>query len=190
MNDIKLIIALQNPGDEYINTRHNAGAWFCDLVASKYATEFVLRKKLQGFVADLELNNQKVLLLKPDHFMNNNGITAGIVSKFYQIKTNNILVVHDELDLPVGSIRLKTDGGDGGHRGLKSVIAHLGTTNFHRLRIGIGRSANKAVEHYVLSKPSVDERLQIDAAMDRALSCMDDIVKGSISKAMNLLNMQ
>lgn len=186
---IKLIIGLRNPGSAYEQTRHNAGEWLTAALAHRHHTSFKLEKKMQAQIADLELNNHSGKLVLPLTFMNHSGQPTRLISQFYRIQPEEILVVHDELDLPPGRIKLKTGGGHGGHNGLRDIISQLGSGEFHRLRIGIGHPGHKDLVHqYVLSKPSVHDRQQIYDAIDRGIAAIPLVLSGDIARAMNQLN--
>lgn len=186
---IKLIIGLRNPGSAYEQTRHNAGEWLTAALAKRHNAAFKLEKKMQAQIADLELNNHPGKLVLPLTFMNHSGQPTRLISQFYRIQPEEILVVHDELDLPAGRIKLKTGGGHGGHNGLRDIISQLGSGEFHRLRIGIGHPGHKDLVHqYVLSKPSVQDRQQIYDAIDRGIAAIPLVLSGDIARAMNQLN--
>jgi len=186
---IKLIIGLRNPGSAYEHTRHNAGEWFTAFLAQRHNASFKLEKKMQAELADLELNNHSCKLVLPLTFMNHSGQPTRLISQFYRIQPEEILVVHDELDLPAGTIKLKTGGGHGGHNGLRDIISLLGSPGFHRLRIGIGHPGHKDLVHqYVLNKPSVQDRQHIFDAIDRGIAVMPLTISGDLARAMNQLN--
>jgi peptidyl-tRNA hydrolase, PTH1 family len=186
---IKLIIGLRNPGQAYEQTRHNAGGWLASSLAQRHNLSFKLEKKMQAELAELELNKYPGTLMLPLTFMNHSGQPARLFSQFYKIQPEEILVAHDDLDLPVGRITLKTGGGHGGHNGLRDIISQLGSNAFHRLRIGIGHPGHKdLVHHYVLSKPSALDRQQIDEAIDRGIAIIPLVLSGDLAKAMNQLN--
>ncbi|KTC82488.1 aminoacyl-tRNA hydrolase [Legionella cherrii] len=186
---IKLIIGLRNPGSAYEYTRHNAGGWFVSALAHRHSAFFKLEKKMQAELTDLELNQHSGKLVLPLSFMNHSGQPTRLVSQFYRISPEEILVVHDELDLPPGRIKLKTGGGHGGHNGLRDIIAQLGSTEFHRLRIGIGHPGHRDLVHqFVLSKPSAQDRQLIYDAIDRGVAVMPLIFSGDLARAMNQLN--
>lgn len=186
---IKLIIGLRNPGSSYEPTRHNAGGWFVSLLADKYHSQFKTDKKMQAELAELELNLTPCKLLLPLTFMNVSGQPTKAVSQFYRIQTQEILVVHDDLDLPAGRIKLKTGGGHGGHNGLRDIISQLGSSDFHRLRIGIGHPGHRDLVHsFVLSKPAQSDKQQILEAIDRGITVMPLVISGELSRAMNQLN--
>lgn len=186
---IKLVIGLRNPGSAYEHTRHNAGGWLTFGLAQRHSVHFKLDKKMNAELADLTLNSNSCKLVLPLTFMNLSGQPTRAISQFYRILPSEILVIHDELDLPVGRIKLKTGGGHGGHNGLRDITTQLGTADFHRLRIGIGHPGHKDLVHqYVLNKPSVHDRQQIYDAIDRGIAVMPLVLSGDIAKAMNQLN--
>ncbi len=185
MSEIKLIIGLGNPGREYEATRHNAGFWWVDEFSRIYGASFREEGKFHGMVARIALRGHEIHLLKPQTFMNVSGRAVGALAQFYKILPRHILVVHDELDLPPGSAKLKLGGGHGGHNGLKDIIAHLGTPEFWRLRIGIGHPGERdAVTKYVLNAPRHEERMLIDEAMQRAQDVAPLFVEGKLEAAM------
>lgn len=186
---IKLIIGLRNPGTAYEQTRHNAGGWLVSSLAQRNSTSFKLDKKMQAEIADLGLNQNQCKLVLPITFMNHSGQPTRVITQFYRIQPTEIMVVHDELDLPPGRIKLKTGGGHGGHNGLKDIITQLGSSEFHRLRIGIGHPGHRDLVHqFVLGKPSIDDRQQIYDAIDRGIAVIPLVLSGDISRAMNHLN--
>lgn len=186
---IKLIIGLRNPGSAYAHTRHNAGGWLAYNLAQRHGAHFKTDKKMQADLAEIDINNNRCKLVLPLTFMNLSGQPTRAISQFYQIQPEEILVVHDELDLPVGRIKLKTGGGHGGHNGLRDITTQLGSSEFHRLRIGIGHPGHKDLVHqYVLNKPSIHDRQQIYDAIDRGIAVMPFVLSGDIAKAMNQLN--
>jgi len=157
----KLIVGLGNPGEEYQYTRHNVGAWFVHALARKYSSSFKAEKKFQGEIADILVNGRKIRLLFPTTYMNLSGVSIRAVCDYYDIEQEEVLVVHDELDLPVGEMRLKFSGGHGGHNGLRDTAQHIGK-KFWRLRIGVDHPGNKKmVSNYLTSKktPREDEEL-------------------------------
>jgi PTH1 family peptidyl-tRNA hydrolase len=169
MSEIKLIVGLGNPGREYEGTRHNAGFWWVDEFAHANQITFKAESKFHGLAARSAVQGREIFLLKPQTFMNVSGRAVGALAQFYKIEPAQILVVHDELDLPPGSAKLKLGGGHGGHNGLKDIIAHLGTRDFWRLRIGIGHPGDRAeVANFVLNAPRREEEELIRQAMQRA----------------------
>ena len=185
MSEIRLIVGLGNPGREYEATRHNAGFWWVDEFAREHQCTFKAEGKFHGLAARSQMQGRELFLLKPQTFMNISGRAVGALAQFYKIAPQHILVVHDELDLPPGSAKLKLGGGHGGHNGLKDIIAHLGTRDFWRLRLGIGHPGERAdVSDYVLNAPRREERILIDEAMRRAQDVAPLIVEGKLEAAM------
>ncbi len=186
---IKLIIGLRNPGSAYEQTRHNAGGWLVEALANQFKTGFKADKKLQAEIAMFSVESLSCRAVLPLTFMNHSGFPVRALSQFYRINAGEILVVHDELDLPAGRLKIKTGGGHGGHNGLRDIISQLGTAEFHRLRVGIGHPGHKdLVLNYVLGKPSIEDKQAINTAITRAIAATNIIVKGSINDAMNALN--
>jgi PTH1 family peptidyl-tRNA hydrolase len=182
---IKLIVGLGNPGREYEATRHNAGFWWVDELARKHNVNFKNESKFHGLVARATLHGHEVHLLKPQTFMNVSGRAVVALALFYKILPDQILVVHDELDLPPGSAKLKMGGGHGGHNGLKDIIAQLGTKDFWRMRIGIGHPGDRAeVVNYVLNAPRKEEQGLIEDAMQHAQDVAPLIIEGKLEAAM------
>ncbi len=185
MSEIKLIVGLGNPGREYESTRHNAGFWWVDAFARAQGASFRTDAKFHGLVARTALHGHEVHLLMPQTFMNVSGRAVSSLAQFYKIEPAQILVVHDELDLPPGSAKLKLGGGHGGHNGLKDIIAQLGTRDFWRLRIGIGHPGDRnEVSNYVLHAARKEEQTLIDEAMARAQEVAPLIVEGKLEAAM------
>jgi len=182
---VSLIVGLGNPGAQYEDTRHNAGAWFTHhLIENAHATARHA-PKFQGLHCITQLHNQECHLLIPTTFMNLSGQAVQAVASYYKIAPEHILVAHDEIDLPAGEIRLKFDGGHGGHNGLRDIIRHLNSNKFYRLRIGVGHPGDsKLVHDYVLHPPKKAEREQINAGMDKAMQTMPLILRGEFQKAM------
>ena len=185
MTAIRLIVGLGNPGREYETTRHNVGFLWVDELARLQKLNFKSEAKFHGLTARGQLHEHEVLLLKPQTFMNVSGRSVVALALFYKILPNQILVVHDELDLPPGSAKLKMGGGHGGHNGLKDIIAHLGSKDFWRMRIGIGHPGDRAeVVNYVLKAPRKEEQVLIDEAMQRAQDVTQLIIEGKQEAAM------
>ena len=186
---IKLIVGLRNPGSAYEATRHNAGAWFIETLMRHYPISLKVNSKFHGEVGRFEIDNQPCHILLPLTFMNLSGLSVRAISQFYDIRPDEILVAHDELDLPVGRVKLKTAGGVGGHNGIRDIVAQLGSNEFHRLRIGIGHPGHKdLVLNFVLGKPSVADKNLIEDAIERTIPSLPDLVSGKISAAMNQIN--
>ncbi len=186
---IKLIVGLRNPGSAYEATRHNAGGWFIETLLQHYSFSLRVDQKFHGQIGSFQIENQPCFVVLPLTFMNQSGLSVRAISQFYRISPEEILIVHDDLDLPVGRVKLKTAGGNGGHNGLRDIIAHLGSNTFHRLRIGIGHPGNKdLVLNYVLNKPSVADGKLIRDAIENSMAIIPDLLAGKISAAMNVIN--
>jgi PTH1 family peptidyl-tRNA hydrolase len=169
-------------------TRHNAGFWFVDLLARRFGGEFRDYRKYSGETARIMIDAQELILLKPTTYMNRSGLSIRQLSEFYKIPAEEILVAHDELDLPVGSLRLKFGGGHGGHNGLRDTIAHVGD-RFWRLRIGVGHPGNKAdVIDYVLTRAPRPEEDLILGAVNNAADCMSLLLEQGAERAMTKLH--
>ena len=186
---IKLIVGLGNPGKDYQSHRHNVGFWFCDALANLYSATFKKEAKFFGDVTQITIAGVGVRLLKPGTFMNRSGQSIQALTKFYQLEADEMLVVHDELDLDAGVARLKAEGGHGGHNGLRDTIKALDTKVFYRLRLGIGHPGNKEqVADYVLHSPNKSELEHIQNAMIDSLQVIEEVVKGNIDQAMKNLH--
>ena len=184
-NVIKLIVGLGNPGSDYAKTRHNAGFWWIDELCAKERVMLRAEKKFHGDVARLNIGGHEIWLLEPMTFMNVSGRAVQALATFYKILPNEIIVVHDELDLPPGTVKMKPGGGHGGHNGLKDIIAQLGTQEFWRLRIGIGHPGDRnEVINYVLQPPRAEERPLIDETITRSLELFPLIARGDLQAAM------
>ncbi|MBB72404.1 MAG: aminoacyl-tRNA hydrolase [Legionellales bacterium] len=182
---IKLIVGLGNPGPQYEKTRHNAGAWFVEALADDCGETLRLESKFQGLFGTARVDGHECRLLIPTTFMNHSGQAVGAVAQYYKIAPEEILVAHDELDLPTNSGKLKLGGGHGGHNGLRDIINHLGSKQFHRLRIGIGHPGHSdKVLGYVLGTPSRSDRDSIDTSITEALRVTPLLLQGDIAKAM------
>ena len=190
MSEIKLIVGLGNPGEKYADTRHNAGEWLIERLTRRFNVSLNLESKFFGKTVRTLLNGKEVRLLVPTTFMNLSGKAVGALASFYRIKPEEILVIHDELDLPAGTAKLKQGGGHGGHNGLKDIVAQLGNNNnFYRLRIGIGHPGHRdLVAGYVLNKPSPADRDALEKVLDEATDCVEMIFKDGMVKATNRLN--
>ena len=187
--DLKVIVGLGNPGSKYTETRHNAGFWFIEELAREYSASFRQEKKFHGEVAKISLAGKDIWLLKPETFMNRSGQAVQSLMSFYRITADQLLVAHDEIDLPPGTAKLKTGGGHGGHNGLRDIISQLGTKDFHRLRIGVGHPGSKdQVVDYVLHNASRDDRILIDRDIDDAVSVIPDLASGTLEQAMQKLH--
>ncbi len=185
---IQIIVGLGNPGSRYEDTRHNAGFWFVDLLARQYGAVFKEERRFQGELARLHMDGREVRLLKPATFMNRSGNSIRSLATYLKVPPEAVMVAHDDLDLPIGTVRLKRGGGAGGHNGLKDVIAHLGR-EFVRLRIGVGHPGHhNEVIDYVLTRPGREEQESIIASIEEAADVMPILLGEGQQKAMNRLH--
>ncbi|CDA19824.1 peptidyl-tRNA hydrolase [Ruminococcus sp. CAG:488] len=184
-----LIVGLGNPGKNYEFTRHNAGFLTLDHIASELDTE-INNLKNNALVADVVINNHRCLLVKPQTFMNNSGTAVRDIAKFYKIPPEKIIVIFDDISLPCGKLRIRRKGTDGGHNGIKSIIYHLNSDQFPRIKIGVGAKPNPEYDlaDWVLSKFSKDDTEQLKAAITKATEVLPFILDGEIDKAMNKAN--
>ena len=181
---IKLFVGLGNPGPEYAATRHNAGFWWIDAIARRLNANLVLERAYKGRVARASVAGQSVWLLQPQTFMNLSGQSVAALARFFKIAPAEILVAHDELDLPAGEAKLKFGGGHAGHNGLRDIHAQLGTADYWRLRLGIGHpGARHEVVGWVLKKPPLDEQIAIEQAVDRAAAAFELLAAGDMNAA-------
>lgn len=188
---IKLIVGLGNPGPEYSATRHNAGFWLVDEIARQLGGNLRQENRFHGLAARVQFQGQDVWLLEPTTFMNRSGQAVLALAHFYKILPNEILVVHDELDILPGQVKLKKGGGSGGHNGLKDISAHLGTPDYWRLRIGIGHPGDKSqVSNFVLKAPQKAEQELIDQSIEKCMEQMSLMVEGKMEAAMMKLHTQ
>lgn len=188
MSSIKLIVGLGNPGDQYEHTRHNAGFWWVDQLCAQSRSSLQSSSKLFGALGQLQPSSDK-WLLKPNTFMNASGKAVAAVANYYKIKPAEVLIIHDELDLPVGQLKLKFGGGHGGHNGLRDIHAALNTADYWRLRIGIGHPGDRhAVINFVLKAPLKDEQVLIDQGITNSLTVVPDLLKGDFEAAMLTLH--
>lgn len=186
---IQLIVGLGNPGPDYEETRHNAGAWFISALCQQYRLSLKTDLKFNARIAQWSFGGNVCKILIPNTYMNHSGQVVGSIAKYYQIPTESILIVHDELDLSPGIVRFKTDGGHAGHNGLRDIIHHLPDRNFHRLRLGIGHPGNQeVVADYVLQKTPRDEKQQIQTSITEALRVLPQIMVGDLQTAMHYLH--
>lgn len=186
---LQVIVGLGNPGAEYARTRHNAGFWFVDRLAQRAGASFRKEAKFLGELARIKLGGADVLLLKPQTFMNRSGQAVSALSLFYKIAIENLLVAHDELDLPVGTLRLKLGGGHGGHNGLRDIHKPLGD-GYRRLRIGVGHPGDKNLVYDYLvhgRPPKTDEELILDG-IERAADAVETWLGASWDKAVQQLH--
>ncbi|MBL4817276.1 aminoacyl-tRNA hydrolase [Shewanella sp.] len=190
MSNIKLIVGLANPGEKYAQTRHNAGAWYVQELARICGATLIADSKYYGLTARVNLHGKDVRLLIPSTFMNLSGKSVGALANFFRIQADEILVAHDELDMPPGVAKFKLGGGHGGHNGLKDIIASLGNDKgFYRLRIGIGHPGDRnQVSNYVLGKAPAVEQTQIETVLDEAVRSTELLFTEDMAKAMNRLH--
>ena len=189
MTGLRLIVGLGNPGTEHARTRHNAGFHFVEALAQRQGARWTLESKLFGETTKVEFAGRSLWLLKPATFMNLSGKSITAALRYWKIEPEEMLVAHDELDLPPGVARLKFDGGHGGQNGLRDTIQHLGHGRFHRLRIGIGHPGHKdRVTGWVLGRAGKDDQASIDRAIDDALAALPLAVHGDFNEAMKRLH--
>jgi PTH1 family peptidyl-tRNA hydrolase len=189
MTSLRLLVGLGNPGAEHLRTRHNAGFWFIDALAQAHGARFGMESKLHGETAKITLDGQPLWLFKPTTYMNKSGIAIQAALRYWKIEPEEMLVAHDDLDLPAGAARLKFDGGHGGQNGLRDIMAHLGHGKFHRLRLGIGHPGDKdRVTSWVLGRAGVDDEKAIIDAVGRSLEVLPIAVRGDFSEAMKRLH--
>ncbi len=181
---IKLFVGLGNPGTEYEATRHNAGFWWVDALARELKLSLVADRSYHGLLARGNVNGQTVWLLEPQTYMNLSGKSVAALARFFKIAPQDILVVHDELDVPPGQAKLKFGGGHGGHNGLRDIHAQLGTGDYWRLRLGIGHPGDKnEVADWVLKKPAPADREAIEGCVARTLKAAPELLAGDMAKA-------
>ena len=186
---IKLIVGLGNPGKDYQTHRHNAGFWFIELLANSLDSKFSSQSKFFGETAVCLIGNKKAHLLKPKTFMNNSGRSVKTLSNYYNIMAEEILVIHDDLDLMPGSVKIKMGGGHGGHNGLKDTVKALDTNDFYRLRLGIGHPGSKnEVVDFVLNPPGKTDLALIEQAIKEAMDVMEPLANGDFEQAMKQLH--
>lgn len=190
MTAIKLIVGLGNPGSEYRGTRHNAGADFVEQLARRCGCTLQPESRFFGLTGRLTLSGHDLRLLIPTTFMNRSGKAVAAMAQFFKIASDEILIAHDELDIPAGSARFKRGGGHGGHNGLRDIVPSLGNNkDFYRLRIGIGHPGHASrVTGYVLGAPSQVDRTRIDASIDEAIAALPLLLDGDSTKAMTQLH--
>lgn len=189
MEDLHLIVGLGNPGAEYAKTRHNAGFLLADGLANHWRAAWNNEKKFQSRLAKTEWSGKRLVLCKPQTFMNLSGAAVGALVKFYQLPLGKLLVAVDDADLPLGEIRLRPGGSSGGHHGLESIEQHLGSREYARLRIGIGRhDGRREISGHVLGKLSVTEMAVLEKVLARAAEQVECWLAQGLPKAMSLFN--
>ncbi|MBQ6657588.1 MAG: aminoacyl-tRNA hydrolase [Ottowia sp.] len=185
---LKLLVGLGNPGSQYAGTRHNAGFWWLDAVAQKLGAQLVPERRFSALAARVNVAGSALWLLAPQTFMNLSGRAVAGLAHFYKIAPQEILVAHDELDLPPGQARLKLGGSHAGHNGLRDIHAQMGS-DYWRLRFGIGHPGQRdAVVGWVLHTPPVDDRIAIEQAIDRSLTALPDLLAGRMERAMQVIH--
>lgn len=194
MDSIKLLVGLGNPGDKYTDTRHNAGFWWVDQLAASSNSKLALEPKFFGVAGKLNISKldsakfdlpSDIWLIKPTTFMNGSGKAVAAIANYYKILPAQILVIHDELDLPPETVKLKKGGGHGGHNGLKDITAALGTADFWRLRLGIGHPGDRnEVVNFVLKAPLKDEQHAINQCIDKSIEIAPQLLSGDFEDAM------
>lgn len=187
-NTLKVVAGLGNPGDKHADTLHNAGFWCVDELARRAGASFGYEKRFDADVARVRLEGEDLWLAKPQSYMNLSGQPLRGLLDYYRAETSELLVVHDEIDLPPGTVRLKSGGGHGGHNGLRDVIRHCGA-NFLRLRIGVGHPGSKEqVTGYVLKKARADDKAALDAAVETAADAVAAVIADGLEAAMKKLH--
>lgn len=184
-----MLVGLANPGKAYADTRHNAGAWFIEEIVKRIHATLKFDTKFHGLYAATMLHDESCHLLIPTTYMNESGQAVRSLMNYRKLSPESILIAHDDIDLPVGTVKLKFDGGDGGHNGLKDIIRHLHTKAFHRLRIGVGRPTHHGdMVDYVLHPPSKADRQKINDALQQVDEVLPLIIAGEMQKAMQQLH--
>lgn len=183
-----LVVGLGNPGSAYEGTRHNIGFALVDLLAKKYSFDFKSKSKFKGFLAEGQINQVPVSLLKPATYMNLSGESVGLLAQYLQIPPSKILIVVDDVDLPFGTLRLKINSGAGTHNGLKSVEHHLQTNRYVRLRIGVGAAKTQDLASYVLSRFSKEEESLLPEILEKAMEAIEIWLNRGITRAMDFAN--
>ncbi len=189
MAGLRLVVGLGNPGAEHARTRHNAGFWLVDALARREGARFGIESKLHAETAKIVVAGEPLWLLKPTTYMNRSGLAVNAALRYWKIEPGQMLVAHDDLDLPPGVARLKYDGGHGGQNGLRDLFAHVGHGRFHRLRLGIGHPGHKdRVTSWVLGRPSISDENAIIGAVADALDVLALAVAGDFNEAMKRLH--
>jgi PTH1 family peptidyl-tRNA hydrolase len=185
---LRLIVGLGNPGLKYEKTRHNAGFVFLEELASRYGCQWALETRFQGLLSQFKFQGNKVILLKPQTFMNLSGVSVSSVMNYYKLSADELLVVHDELDLPEGVLRFKKNGGHAGHNGLRDIMSHIATRDFCRLRVGIGRPAiGMEVAGYVLGSAASVARQAMVCEINRVCDHLEIVLQGDVERLNGIL---
>ncbi len=187
---MKLLVGLGNPGDTYANTRHNIGFRFLDYLARSLNLRFISSTRFPAETASWLRPGDKVLLVKPQTFMNNSGEAVAAIARYYRLDTERIFVVHDDIDLPPGKVRLRRGGGHGGHNGLKSLNAHLPDSHYHRIRIGIGRPDQGEVTPWVLGALNREERSLEERVFSALCSEIETVLNGDLPAAASRIHLR
>jgi len=186
---MKLLVGLGNPGSKYEKTRHNIGFRFLDLLAKSEGLRFAAAPRFRAETASWESSAGRILLIKPQTFMNNSGETVGALARFYQVEEQDITVVYDDLDLPVGKLRIKKGGGHGGHNGLRSIHAHLPSADYMRVKIGIGRPPHGDITPWVLGRADEGDRADEACIFSALLDEIDTLLSGQTDTAANRIHL-
>ena len=181
-----LIIGLGNPEPQYSNTKHNMGFDVINKIAKKYNIS-VTKQKFQGLCGTGEIQNNKVILLKPQTYMNESGRSVVQAQSFFKVEVKDIIVIYDDVDIPIGTIRIRENGSPNTHNGMKSVVQHLGTQEFTRVRVGIGKP-NKDIADYVLEQITEKERIELNYGVDKAVEAVGEILENGVTSSMNKYN--
>lgn len=185
---MKIIVGLGNPGSEYAKTRHNVGFMLIDALA-EHLNISLWKDKFNAQIAEGRIGIEKVILVKPQTYMNNSGEAVGPLMRWYKLEPEDIIVAHDDLDIPAGAVRIRKKGSSGGHNGIKSLIAHMGSENFTRVRLGIGRPLpGWTVVNHVLAPFPAEDKVEVDKAIKYLIPAVECIVKESLDLAMNKYN--
>ena len=185
---IKLIVGLGNPQENLLGTRHNAGYWYLDKFLEKFNATLSEDKKINSYLSKIDYKDDQIFLMKPTFFINDSGKSVSSFIKYYKIAPESILVIHDDIDLEVGDIKLKFGGGHGGHNGLRDIISNLGK-DYWRLRVGVGHPGEKSLVHnYVLGKPSKTDELEINISISESFEVIDILLDGEFEKFTKILH--
>ena len=187
MAELKMVVGLGNPGEEYVGTRHNTGFRVIDSLAETLGVD-MRKKKFGACFGQGEFEDKKLILLKPWRFMNRSGEAVGVAAGFYKLELDDLLVITDDMALAPGVIRVRAKGSAGGHKGLVDIIEKLGTDSFSRLRIGIGQSDNEFATDFVLGKPTDEERQLVDESIEEARKAVFSWIKSGVDSTMNEFN--
>lgn len=185
---IKIVVGLGNPTDKYKDTRHNIGFMVLDELSNEYGFSFAESDKFKCMIGEQNINGEKVYFIKPLTYMNLSGVSVAALSNFYKIKPEEILVIHDEMNIPFGKLKLRHDGSAGGHNGISSIIDNLGSQKFPRLKVGIDRNKGQDTVSYVLGKFKPEEKEVLEEFINKAKNSVKLVLESDITKAMNEIN--